>query len=64
LKCKHCLCFINKYPNNLSYKYVQYEQRHIEIVPTADGGIDKITLDAGIFCDDKCLADYLQGEEL
>jgi|WetSurMetagenome_2_1015567.scaffolds.fasta_scaffold488310_2 hypothetical protein len=61
LKCKWCGNFIQD-KDKWSYNYIQYQVKHIEIAPVAEGGMDKSVLDAGIFCKETCLHDYLSFE--
>ena len=61
LKCKWCGNNINEV-DRWAYNYVQYQSKHIEIAAVAEGGMDKSILDAGIFCNETCLHDYLSFE--
>jgi hypothetical protein len=55
--CKHCRKSIPARGDNLSF--IGYEDRYVDVVPCADGGMTPLVLDAGIFCSDQCLVEYL-----
>lgn len=55
--CKQCRKRIPARGNNLAF--VKYEDRYVDVVPCADGGMTPLLLDAGVFCCDMCLVTYL-----
>jgi hypothetical protein len=61
LKCKYCNKDI-KVKDRWEYQWVEYKARQVEIVGTADGGLVNHDLDAGVFCNQTCLLDYLSFE--